>query len=142
MSDSSQGSGTPAQAPAVVATLDAEGLRTEVALPGHTLIADEPPEAGGTDAGPDPFGYLFTALASCMLITARLYADRKGWPLAGAELRVYPTREKYLLTHARVEVRFEGDLDDAQRQRLLEIVDHCPVHRTLERGVSFETVAM
>jgi putative redox protein len=117
----------------------------------HTLAGDEPAAAGGTDQGPSPYEFLLAALGSCTAATLRMYADRKGWPLEAVEVSL--THEK---DHAadcadcdtrggRIDriarrLRLSGPLDDAQRTRLLEIADRCPVHRTLTSGVRIETV--
>src|SRR5688572_14543503 len=62
------------------------GLRQEVTAGRHTLVADEPQAAGGTDTGPDPYALLLSALGACTAMTLRLYAERKKWPLG--EIRV------------------------------------------------------
>jgi putative redox protein len=118
-------------------------LQNEVSYGGHTFITDEPIEAGGEDAGPDPYSLLLGALGSCISMTAMLYARRKGWPLKRVTVRLRQRR-----IHAkdceecersqdgfvhRIEraVSFEGTLSDEQRARLQEISHKCPVHRTL-----------
>jgi putative redox protein len=128
-----------------------EGKLTELLLDGrHQLFADEPTAAGGSDRGPGPYELLLMALGACTTMTLRLYADRKRWPL---------TRVSVQLRHARIHaedcadcetkqgmidriervISLEGALDDAQRQRLLEIADMCPVHRTLTSEIKIET---
>ena len=110
--------------------------------PHHHLIADEPAAYGGTDRGLSPYGLLAAGLGACTSMTIRMYARRKGWPLA--HVRVDVTHDKVHAQDAGAsgeaqvdrftrEVRLEGDLDAEQRTRLLEIADRCPVHRTLER---------
>ena len=84
-------------------------------------------------------------------MTVRMYANRKEWPLEDIQVQLEHSREHVsdcegcedepmrieVLTRA---VRFEGPLDDAQRARLLEIADRCPVHRTLEGELRIDTV--
>lgn len=126
-----------------VAARTTEGLRTELLANGFDLTADEPASLGGTDAGPTPYDLLAAALASCTSMTLRLYADRKGWPLEAAEVHVGHTKahakDGTTAAGGRVD-RFDrtlelyGPLDEAQRARLLEIANRCPVHRSLEAG--------
>lgn len=122
----------------------------EIRVGGHRLLADEPSEAGGTDAGPGPYEFLLAALGTCTCITVRMYAERKHWPLEAVQVA---------LTHAKVhsedcvacetqvrsidqiemEIGFSGDLSRDQRQRLLDIAGKCPVHRTLTSQVRINT---
>ena len=108
----------------------------------HSLIADEPESVGGNDAGPGPYEYLLMGLGACTSMTLRMYAEHKQLPLKRVSVR---------LTHKKIhaqdcsdceskegkvdeitrEISLEGELTDAQRQRLLEIANRCPVHRTL-----------
>jgi uncharacterized OsmC-like protein len=128
-----------------------EGKFTELLLDGrHRLIADEPVAVGGTDRGPGPYELLLMALGACTTMTLRLYADRKGIPLARASVRL-----KHAKVHAedcadcetkqgmldRIErvIDLEGPLDDEQRKRLLEIANMCPVHRTLTSEIKVDT---
>ena len=119
-------------------------LQNEVTYgPGLTLITDEPVEAGGQDAGPDPYTLLLAALGSCISMTCTLYARRKQWPLERVIIRLRQNRihakdclecsagsEGYVHRIERA-VSFEGNLSDEQRTRLHEISHKCPVHRTL-----------
>jgi putative redox protein len=109
----------------------------------HTLTTDEPLEAGGQDAGPDPYTLLLAALGSCISMTATLYARRKAWPLERVTVRLRQERihasDCIECTHTtegyvhRIQrsVSFEGQLTDEQRARLQEIAHKCPVHKTL-----------
>lgn len=126
------------------------GFRTEIRAGAHGFEADEPAAVGGEDAGPSPYDLLLASLGACTGMTLRMYADRKRWPLEAAVVH---------LTHSRVHavdgqaadtgdartdqidrtIELTGALDDAQRARLLEIAERCPVHRTLERGVQVTT---
>jgi putative redox protein len=119
-------------------------LRNEVRYgDNQTLVTDEPVEAGGEDAGPDPYTLLLAALGSCISMTTTLYARRKGWPLERVTVHLRQGRihgkdcvecvnapEGYIHRIQRA-VTFEGDLNDEQRARLQEIAHKCPVHKTL-----------
>ena len=126
------------------------GYRTEVLANGHSLIADEPRVLGGTNAGPTPYELLSSALGACTSITLRMYADRKGWPLEAAEVRLAhkkihcedcgdPDRPSSRIDHFTREISLEGPLDEKQRGRLLAIADRCPVHRTLKGPAEITT---
>jgi uncharacterized OsmC-like protein len=126
-----------------------EGLRTEVEVGGHELVADEPTSLGGTDAGPTPYDYLLAGLGGCTAMTLRLYADRKGWPLESVAVRLSQGRihatdcEECETDEGRIdrierEIELVGPLEEEQRRRLLEIADMCPVHRTLKAEVLVE----
>ncbi len=128
-----------------------EGFGTDVVVNDrHRLRVDEPESIGGADTGPTPYDLLSTALGACTSMTLRMYADRKGWPLESVRVHVRHGRvhakdcEECESTGGSVD-RFErvidlaGPLDTEQRDRLLEIADRCPVHRTLHGEVIVET---
>jgi putative redox protein len=134
----------------VTARTRAEGFRTEIFANGFPLVADEPKEYGGGNEGPSPYEYLLAALGACTGMTLRMYAQRKGWPLTEAMVRL--SHQKIHAEDCRDcdadgsridmfvrELELRGELDEAQRQRLLEIAGHCPVHRTLSNGARIET---
>ena len=120
-------------------------LRNEVRYRGgqFSFVTDEPADAGGEDAGPDPYTLLLAALGSCISMTLTLYARRKGWPLRRVTVRLGQRRvhakdcaeceDKTDTFIHRIErdVTLEGDLTDEQRARLQEIAHRCPVHKTL-----------
>jgi putative redox protein len=105
----------------------------------HEFLADEPSRLGGGDTGPSPYEYYAAALAGCTSITLRMYAERKGWDLTGLEVDVdvYKTEEG----RPRIErvVRLAGDLDDAQRARLLDIAERTPVTLAVMHGAEVTT---
>lgn len=105
----------------------------------HQQFADEPADMGGLDSGPSPFQLLGSALAACMTMTVRLYADRKDWAVKRIRTAVGHSRELDQAPRDRFDVRlsFEGELDDEQRARLVEIAGKCPVHRALTEGARF-----
>ncbi len=137
----------PAEHGRVMASLEsASAFRTEILAGGHALVADEPRAAGGTDQGPSPYELLAAALGACTAMTLRLYAERKRWPLERTEVHLRHRKEHAAdcadcerpsgigVDAIDREVELVGPLDDHQRQRLLEIADRCPVHRTLAGG--------
>lgn len=100
----------------------------------HHLYADEPVALGSSDLGPTPFEYLAAGLGACTTITLRMYADRKKWPMEHVSVDVSQSRNdagRHVFTR---KLTFTGDLDSAQLQRLIEIADKCPVHKTLSAG--------
>lgn len=127
----------------------AEGFRTEMMVRGQALVADEPESLGGTGEGPTPYDFLQAALGSCTGMTLQMYARRKGWPLKEVIVRLDhrkvhaedcehcedPDRK---LDHFELELELIGDLTKEQRQRLLEIAEKCPVHKTLKGEVRIE----
>lgn len=133
-----------------VVTETADAYRTEITAGRHSLVADEPEDVGGTDTGPTPYDYLLAALGSCTGITLRMYADRKDWPLDETTIRL--THEKVHATDCdhcdqeegkvdRIdrEIEVKGDLTPDQRERLLDIANKCPVHRTLHSEVDIQS---
>ncbi len=118
----------------------------------HVLSADEPVASGGTNTGPGPYDYVLAGLGACTAMTLRMYARQKNWPLQN--VRVWLKHDKI---HAQDcvecetregkidridrEIVLEGKLDEAQRQKLLEIADKCPVHRTLTSEIRIVTKA-
>ncbi len=126
------------------------GLKQEIRLGPHRIQADEPVAAGGEGTGPDPYGLLLAALGTCTSMTLLLYARQKRWPLEGVKVTLEhdkihaedcATCETKVgkLDRIRRAIALEGPLDDAQRARLLEIANRCPVHRTLTSEVLIES---
>jgi putative redox protein len=125
-------------------------FQQDITVGRHHLTADEPVDAGGLDSGPGPYDLLLAALGACTAMTVRLYADGKRLPLDRVTVRL--SHEKIYATDCaecetkdgkidRIEraITLEGALDDAQRQRLIEIAEKCPVHRTLHSEVNVRT---
>ena len=122
----------------VVVASDGSKLGQDITIGGLRLRADEEVAKGGTDTGPEPHELLLSALGACTSMTLRLYAERKGWPLRSVRVTLTggPADGKYAINR---QIALEGDLDAEQRQRLLEIANKCPVHRTLTGEVAVQT---
>ena len=110
----------------------------------HVVVADEPQDAGGDDAGPSPQELLAASLASCTAITMEMYAHRKGWEVGDVAVDVtYEPAQRGSPTKFHMEVQLPKELPEEQREKLLTIAAKCPVHRTLEGEVMFdETVSL
>ena len=140
-----------AESGTVVVAENGRGRYSQDVIAGrHYMQADEPRSVGGLNSGPTPYQLVSAGLGACTSMTLRMYADRKGIPLQRVSVEVShdkihaedcaecETREGMLDRFDRV-IALEGDLDDATRQRLLEIADKCPVHRTLHSEVRVVT---
>ena len=114
-------------------------LKHEVEVRGPTVVADEPRETGGDNAGPSPQELLAASLASCTAITMEMYANRKGWDVGDVVVNVdYEPSQRGSPTRFTMEVRLPKELPEEQRERLMQIAAKCPVHRTLEGEVMFD----
>lgn len=135
----------------VIARIGKQGFRTDIEANGYRLTADEPVSVGGTNQGPTPYDLLIAGLGACTVMTLRMYADHKGWPLEGATVKLIhnkihardcehcETKEDVKIDRIERVLTVEGPLTDQQKQRLLEIADRCPVHRTLTNEVDIQT---
>jgi uncharacterized OsmC-like protein len=106
------------------------------------LIGDEPESSGGDGLGPGPYDLLLAALGHCTVLTILLYARRKGWPVESVAARASHERlvveeetggeiVRRKVERILQEISLTGDLDEAQRARLMEIAGKCPIHRTI-----------
>ncbi|SFS73655.1 putative redox protein [Zhouia amylolytica] len=130
--------------------LKEDHFTTNMQTKDHAMIADEPLSFGGDNFGPGPYDYLSASLAACSAMTVKLYAERKKWNLD--EVFVYVTHSKKhtddlmldvekpgRIDHMSKKLKFVGDLDEGQRNRLTEIAAKCPVHKTLQSEVVIVT---
>lgn len=135
----------------VVAHMGEEGYTTHIKVGNHTVIADEPASVGGDDFGPSPYEFVSAGLGACTAMTLRMYANRKKWDLRSVNVHLEHSKEHFedcntcddkpqkIDVFKRV-IEIEGDLTEEQRNRLIEIADKCPVHKTLHNNeVKIET---
>jgi putative redox protein len=127
-----------------------ENYQVQINARQHQFVADEPESKGGDDRGPNPYDLLLASLAACKVITVHMYAQRKGWPVEKVNISMSHQKidaadcddcdsESGKVDEIRCDISFEGDLDDDQRQRLAEIANRCPVHRTLSSETKIRT---
>ena len=133
----------------ITATLT-DGMAVSMSNGQHEWIADEPLSAGGTNTGPNPYELLLGSLAACTCVTISWYCQHEGLPLKSVSTtydfaRIHvddcedcDTPDKGLIDQITSNVHIEGDFDEAQRRRLAQIAERCPVHKTLAQGVRFE----
>ena len=122
-------------------TSSSVAYRQDIRTGNHTLVADEPPDHGGQDAGPAPYDLLLAALGSCTAITLEMYAAKKGWRLG--QLRVDLTFFKNREGESRIErvLHVTEPLDEEQWARLIDVAGKTPVTRTLLGGTPISTTA-
>lgn len=121
-----------------VATIGNDVYRTELKVRKHTVIADEPEDVGGKDLGPRPGDFYRMSLASCTAITLRMYANRKNFDVSRIQVSVSSEEgEGKTILHSHIEIK--GNLDEAQRKRMIQIAKLCPVHKVLTNPIEIET---
>lgn len=108
---------------------------------GHRWHADEPEALGGGDTAPDPMQLTLSALGACTAITLKMYAARKQWPLDDVvvHLALNPDGKPGAGNDIHRRLTFKGDLDDTQRERLVQIANMCPVHKLLAGEIRIDT---
>lgn len=125
-------------------------FRQVMAAGPHPLIADEPKHVGGNDSGPTPYGFLVAGLGACTSMTIRMYADHKGIPLEGVRVELQHDKvhvedcEACETGPAKIDritrkIFLTGTLTAEQQEKIIQIADKCPVHRTLHSGVLVKT---
>ncbi len=135
----------------VVSRIDEGPFLTEILVDNtHHLIADEPESVGGANLGPTPYGFLTSGLGACTAMTLKMYADRKEWPLQEVKVHLNfdnsyyedckncENEERKIGKFERI-IEIKGELDDKQKERMMQIANKCPVHKTLEQGVTIQT---
>jgi len=123
-----------AHAHASIGTVD---YQTAITTGHHQLTADEGPALGGKDVGPGPYDLLSSALAACTVITLRMYAERKQWPVSAVQADVHFIRHGEQ-QHIERLLTIDG-ADEEQKKRMAEIAERTPVTLTLKRGLEIKT---
>jgi putative redox protein len=113
--------------------------RVEVRVGAHHLVADEPPDVGGSDAGPSPFGLLLSGLAACTAMTLRMFADRKKWDLATIEVDVRYNVTDDGKTSIDRTIILPSDLPAQRRDRLADVAERTPVTLAVRAGTPIAT---
>ncbi|HUY65799.1 MAG TPA: OsmC family protein [Acidimicrobiales bacterium] len=127
---------------AMVSVTSAVGYRGEIRAGRHRLVADEGPEVGGDDEGPNPYQLVLAGLVQCTAATLRMYANRKGWALGEVKVRARILRTGDGAAKVeRIErtIKVDGDLSAEQKQRLSEIAERTPVSRTLRAAMDIQS---
>jgi putative redox protein len=133
----------------VSATLE-EGMVVTMSNGRHAWTADEPASAGGTDTGPNPYELLLGSLAACTCITLSWYCKGKDLPLESVRTTYELSRvhaddcadcdipQRGFIERVSSSIHIEGDFTEAQRKRLAQVAERCPVHKTLAHGLQFD----
>ena len=133
----------------VVVRGSAKNFEQEVTVGKHNFVADEPLNAGGGDAGPDPYDYLLTALGVCTSMTIGFYARRNRMPLENITVSLSHSRiyaadceecetKEGMLDRIDIEVELTGSLSPEQHAKLMQVAARCPVHRTLTSEINIK----
>ena len=137
-----------------MATITADltsGYAVELRAGDHVWYADEPTDMGGTDTGPNPYELLLSAVGACTCITISMYCQRKGWDLHSVSARYDHDKVHVrdcedctegldgVIDRIRSQIFIEGTFDEEQRERLSDIAQRCPTHRTVTGGAIFTT---
>ncbi len=121
-----------------IATIGMDTYKTELVAGTHKIVADEPSHEGGNNLGPRPGDFLRMSLASCTAITLRMYANRKKFDVKEIQVWV-ASKEVEGGTAFETNIKINGNLDEAQHQRMLQIAKLCPVHKVLTNPIQIST---
>lgn len=125
----------------ISAQIDTRLYRTEIkSASGNIVIADEPQEVGGKNLGFSPSELLASSLASCTLITLRMYINRKQWEVSEINIKIDFQRnaEQNVSLFTR-KIEIIGKIDEIQKQRLETIANSCPIHKILTHSIEIQT---
>jgi len=128
----------------ISATIGTEKYQCTVEWRNGKFISDEPPSVGGADTGPDPYTLLLSSLATCKLITLRMYIDHKGWNIGtfAINANLYAETKDDVTTHILdCDILFLSPVSDEQKMKLLDIAKRCPISKLLQGDVKVRTYA-
>src|SRR2546423_362987 len=120
-----------------------EHYATQLTVNQHQLISDELPESGGMDLGPAPGDYICMGLASCTVMTLRMYTERKKWKVGQIKAKVTLVKGSDMPSGKNTfycEISISGELNEEQHKRMMEIAKACPIHRQLTKTSDVVTV--
>lgn len=125
----------------VNASIGTDKYKTTVTAGQNNIIVDEPLDKGGLDLGFQPLELLAASLASCTVITLKMYADHKEWLIDSFDIDVMieQSEDKKLTKFVR-KISFEGQLDEKQQARIVAIANACPIHKILHSQITIDTV--
>lgn len=126
---------------------DAQGspLAVAIEVSGHHIFGDEPLSKGGKNLGPSPYDLLAASLGECTAITVRWYAIREGWPVEHVDVEVHHGKkmeagsEQMIDEFHKTVTIIAPDLSEEQRQKLFDVAEKCPVHKTLTGAIRIAT---
>ena len=121
------------------ASIGTANYETAITTGHHKLVADEGPALGGRDVGPGPYELLTSALAACTVITLRMYAERKQWPVTAVRADIQFKRSEDKVESIDRVLHIEGSVDAEQKKRMAEIAERTPVTLTLKRSLEIRT---
>ena len=125
----------------VTATRGTGKLQHQISIGKHRLLTDAPEAFGGEDSGPEPHDILAAALAACTALTVTMYANRKGMALRDIRIDITHGQQDGAYQFKR-RIEYVGELSQEERERLTEIANKCPVHKTLTGTIRIETEAL
>lgn len=116
-----------------------QAYKTVITSSEHSIIVDEPIDLGGQNLGPTPAHLMAGSLAACTSITLKMYANRKEWAIEEILVDVTLNTEDKSNPFFDRSIQLIGNLDEAQKNRILSIANACPMHKLLERGITINT---
>jgi len=126
----------------VAGEIGKEKYRCSITWRNGKLIADEPESAGGKDLGPDPYTLLLSSAVSCILVTLRMYIDRKGWdiPAITVESNLFQNiKDDKTVTIIDEDIKFLSPVTEEQREKLISIAKACPISKILQGEIVIRT---